>query len=197
MVMIDFETQPIYSIFAETAKRRKVQTAVFYFGTGFSYGQVMDLAERFAAALGELGIGSGQRVMLYIPNSIQWVVAWLGSQRIGAVPVPITPIYTPHDLSYIASDSGAECTVCSDTNFGYVSQVLSKTGLKTVIVSNMVDLLPAWKRAFGFLFNVVPRGEAGWDGRVYPIRRLLSKHSHYAGGLPEPGIGGSKKGGRR
>lgn len=189
--MINLETQPIYSIFAETARRRKNKAAVFYLGTVFSYGQVMDLAERFAAALVGLGIGSGQRVMLYIPNSIQWVVAWLGSQRIGAVPVPITPIYTPHDLSYIASDSGAECIVCSDTNFGYVSQVLSKTSLKTVIVSNMADLLPAWKRAFGFLFNVVPRGKVGWEGRVYPIRRLLSDYSRSAGGLPEPESGGT------
>jgi long-chain acyl-CoA synthetase len=66
-------------------------------------------------------------VILYIPNTIQWVVSWLGIQRADAVPVPITPIYTPHDLSYIANDSEAEAIVCADTNFGYVKRVLPET----------------------------------------------------------------------
>ena len=67
--------------------------------------------------------------MLYIPNSIHWVVSWLGVQKIGAVAVPITPIYTPHDISYIANDSEAEAIICADTNFGYVTSVLPETGL--------------------------------------------------------------------
>ena len=119
--------------------------------------RVKDLAERFAAALNELGVEPGQKVMMYIPNSIQWVVSLLGIQKAGAVCVPITPIYTPHDLSYIANDSGAETIVCADTNFGYVRKVLSETPLKRVVVSRMADLLPWWKRAYGMLFDIPGR----------------------------------------
>ena len=117
---------------------------------------------------------AGQKVMLYIPNSINWVVAWLGIQRIGAVAVPITPIYTPHDIIYIANDSGCETIVCADTNFGYVTSALPQTGLKRVIHSNMVDLLPAWKRAFGYLFDVVPRGKTAANGNTRAFRKLVS-----------------------
>ena len=85
----------IYENFAQTAKQRGDHPAVCFLGTWYSYRKIQALAENLASALTELGISAGQRVMLYIPNSIQWVVSWLGLQKIGAVCVPITPIYTP------------------------------------------------------------------------------------------------------
>jgi long-chain acyl-CoA synthetase len=46
--------------------------------------------------------------MIYIPNCIQWVIAFLAIQKIGAVIVPVSPIYTSHELEYMIDDSGAE-----------------------------------------------------------------------------------------
>jgi long-chain acyl-CoA synthetase len=165
----------IFSIFADTAGRRGEHPAIIYLGNRFTYGRVKDLAERFAASLNELGVEPGQKVMMYIPNSIQWVISWLGIQKLGAVAVPITPIYMPHDLQYIANDSDAQSIICADTNFGYVTSVLSETRLTTVIVTNVADLLPWWKRSFGFLFDVIPRGKFALDGRTSTFRDLLSR----------------------
>jgi long-chain acyl-CoA synthetase len=164
----------IYSTFAAAAEHNPDKTAVYYLGTRFSYRKLKNLSERFAAALGANGIKAGQKVMLYIPNSIHWVVSWLGIQKIGAVAVPITPIYTPHDIRYIANDSEADAIICADTNFGYVTSVLPETGIKTVIVSKMADLLPWWKRFFGFLFDIIPRGKIALDQNTYSFRKLLS-----------------------
>ena len=166
----------IYAIFAEAAERHPDKTAVFYLGTRFTYRKLMNLSERLAAALSANGVNAGQRVMMYIPNSIQWVVSWLGIQKLGAVAVPITPIYTPHDINYIANDSEAEAIICADTNFGYVTSVLPQTGLKTVIVSKMADLLPWWKRFFGFLFDIIPRGKISLDQNTFSFRKLLSRY---------------------
>ncbi|MGD9112827.1 MAG: class I adenylate-forming enzyme family protein [Desulfobacterales bacterium] len=166
----------IYDNFAETAKRRENHTAVFYLGTRYSYSRIRTLADRFASALTDMGVTAEQKVMLYIPNSINWVVSWLGVQKIGAVAVPITPIYTPYDVNYIANDSEAEAIICADTNFGYVTSVLPETGLKKVIVSKMADLLPWWKRFFGFLFDVVPRGKIALDQNTFSFKKLLSSY---------------------
>jgi len=166
----------IYSTFAAAAERHPDKTAVYYLGTRFSYRKLKNLSERFAAALSANGVEPGQRVMLYIPNSIHWVVSWLGVQKIGAVAVPITPIYTPHDVSYIANDSEAEAIICADTNFGYVTSVLPETGLKRVIVSKMADLLPWWKRYFGLLFDIIPRGKIALDQNTFSFRKLLSQY---------------------
>jgi long-chain acyl-CoA synthetase len=166
----------IYSTFAKTARRRESHPAVIYLGTKFSYRSVKAMAEVFAAALLDLGVKHDQQIMMYIPNSIQWVIAWLGIQKIGAVCVPITPIYTPHDLKYIANDSNAESIICADTNFGYVANVLPETPLKRVIVTNVVDLLPWWKRYYGYLFDVIPRGKYMLNENTYSLRSLLSQY---------------------
>jgi long-chain acyl-CoA synthetase len=174
----------IYAAFESTAERRGQHTAVIYLGTKYSYLKVKDLAERFAAALVNLGVSPGQRVVLYIPNTVQWVVTWLGIQRAGAVPVPITPIYTPHDLRYITNDSEAESIVCADTNFGYVKRVLPETKLKHVIVTRMADLLPWWKRSFGYLFDVIPKGKIALEENTYSLRALLDKYRGAVTNLP-------------
>jgi long-chain acyl-CoA synthetase len=174
----------IYATFAASAERHGDKAAVIYLGTGFSYRRVRELAECFAAALSDMGVLAGQRVVLYIPNSIQWVIAWLAIQKIGAVCVPITPIYTPHDLKYIANDSEAETVVCADTNFGYVTAALPETRLRRVIVTNVADLLPGWKRAFGYLFDVIPRGKFALNKRTYSFKKLLSAYKNRARKLP-------------
>jgi long-chain acyl-CoA synthetase len=171
----------IFATFEAAAARQPHHTAVIYLGTRYSYGRLLDLSRRFAAGLLANGFEPGRRVVIYVPNSIHWVVAWLGILRAGGVCVPITPIYTPRDLVYIANDSGAEAIVCADTNFGYVRKVLPDTGLKTVVVSRMVELLPLWKRLFGQLFDVIPRGRIAPGPDIHQFRKLLSGGN----GLPD------------
>jgi long-chain acyl-CoA synthetase len=166
----------IFAAFAETAAKRKSNTAVVYLGTRFSYRRIKDMVDSFAAGLNHAGLTAGQKIIIYIPNSVQWVVAWLGIQKMGGICVPITPIYTPHDLTYIANDSGAEAIVCADTNFGYVTSAMPQTQLKKVIVSKMADLLPWWKRAFGYLFDVIPRGKITLDENTFSFRKMLARY---------------------
>ncbi len=166
----------IFATFAETAVQRKNNTAVVYLGTRFSYHRVKDMAEGFASGLSHAGLTAGQKIIIYIPNSIQWVVAWLGIQKMGGVSVPITPIYTPHDLKYIANDSAAGAIICADTNFGYVTSVLPETQLKKVIVTKMADLLPWWKRGFGYLFDFIPRGKIALGENIFSFRKLLAQY---------------------
>ncbi len=174
--MQDRKTHTIFSTFDAVARKQRGRTAVIYLGTRYSYTRVKILAERFAAALTDMGVGPGGRVLIYLPNSIQWIVVWLGIQRIGAVCVPITPIYTPHDLRYLANDSETETIVCADTNFGYVTKILPETKIKRAIVSNMADLLPWWKRQFGHLFDVIPKGKISLGRDSHSLNRLLSEY---------------------
>ena len=184
--MKDREKHGIFSTFEAAARKKGNGTAIIYLGTRYSYLKLQDLAERFAAALTDMGLRKGQRIIIYLPNSIQWVVVWLGIQRAGGVCVPITPIYTPYDLKYIANDSEAEAIVCADTNFGYVRSVLPETGLKNIIVTRMADLLPWWKRFFGYLFDVIPRGKIAYHKDTYSLRKLLSLYGNGNKEMPRP-----------
>jgi long-chain acyl-CoA synthetase len=164
----------VYDAFARAAAERPHHPAVVYLGTSFDYARVLRMAEAFAAGLHAFGVESGERVLLYLPNSIQWVVAWLGVLRAGAVSVPVTPVYTPSDIAHIASDSGARTVICADTNYGYVVKAMRNSPLERAVVTNLADLLPWGKRLFGFLFDVVPRGDVGGATPRHSLRRLLA-----------------------
>jgi long-chain acyl-CoA synthetase len=135
-----------------------------------------DAVDRLAAALVELQIYKGDKAILFLPNLPQWIIAWLALQKIGVVAVPITPLYAPSDLKYIANDSGAETIFCLDTNFGYVARVLPETKLKRVIVTTMVEVLPLWKRLLGKALNKVPEGSVRFDKNTLKFGELLREH---------------------
>jgi long-chain acyl-CoA synthetase len=155
------------------SERYPDRPAVIFLGEPFSYARLRDLSERFAGGLEALGVRKGDRVMLYLSNSIQWVIAWLGIQKLGAVMVPVSPIYTSFEIEYMLKDSGAETVICQDTNYGYVREILDKTGLKRVIVTNLADLLPLWKRVLGVMFDRIPHGRVTRQAGVYGFKRLL------------------------
>lgn len=101
--------------------------------------------------------------MLYIPNRIQWIIAFLGIIRIGAVVVPVSPIYTSHEISYMLNDSGAKTIICQDTNFCF----------KRIMVTNLADLLHFWKRAIGYLFDKITKREVKKVKKIYSFKELL------------------------
>jgi long-chain acyl-CoA synthetase len=169
------ETELTFTRFDRMSELYPDRPAIMYLGEIFSYRALRELSERFAGALMELGIRKGDRVMIYIPNCIQWVIGFLAIQKIGAVLVPISPIYTSFEIEYMIKDSGVETALCQDTNFCYVKEVLPSTGIKRVIVTNLADLLPRWKRTLGVLFDRIPHGKVERGAQVYGFRTLLKR----------------------
>jgi long-chain acyl-CoA synthetase len=176
----------IYKAFSALASALNTKTAVVFLGSHFSYKALSELTERFASGLCEQGLARGDRIIMYIPNSIQFVVAWLGIQRLGGVAVPITPIYTSFDLEYIANDTGAKSIICSDRNYGYVKRAMGNTDIRRVIVMNLADMLPIWKRLFGLLADKVPGGNVEKAPFVRSFSSLVSGSSVRA---PDPNSG--------
>jgi len=171
--MNDLENEMTFTRFFRMCEKYPDRTAIIFLGEKFSYRKLKNLIDRFATSLTRLGIGEGDKVMLYISNSVQWVISFFAIQKIGAVVIPIPPIYTSFEIEYMINDSGAETVICLDTNFGYVKEIFPKTCLKRAVVTNLVDLLPSWKRAVGLLFDKIPRGKVDRDENIYAFRDLL------------------------
>ena len=67
-----------------------------------------ELRERTAAVAGglaRLGVRQGDRVGLFAANSVEWILAYLGGLRLGAVMVPFNPAYRAAEVEHILSDS--------------------------------------------------------------------------------------------
>lgn len=169
--------ETIYGCFEANAERFHSKTAIVYLGSVLSYSQLRELIELLAISLQDLGVKKNDMAIIYLSNIPQWFIAWLGLMRLGAIPIPISPIYTPMDLKYMVNDSGAETIICMDTNFGYVENILPETSVKRVIVTTMVELLPLWKRLLGKVFNRVPEGMFILKENVFSFKKMLVKHS--------------------
>ena len=165
----------IYTRFEEICEKYPDRPAIIFLGEDFSYARLRDLIHRLATALTQLGVKKGDKVMIYLSNSPQWMISFFAILKIGAIAVPVPPIYTSFEIEYMINDSGTETIICLDTNFCYVKEILPKTCLKRAIVTNLVDLLPFWKVAVGTLFDKIPHGKVEKDSNVYSFKSLL-KH---------------------
>ncbi len=172
-----------YKVFEETANRHKDRPAVRYLGEVWNYAHLLDDVEHFSTGLNALGLHQGDRIILYMPNTPQWIISWLSIQKIGAVAVPIAPIYTPRDLRFIARDSGTRTLICADTNFGYAKEIKEEGTVDTVIVTGMADLLPLYKRIVGKAFDRIPKGRIDKGKDIYRFTDLMKKRTDQ---LPAP-----------
>lgn len=166
----------VINAFERACEKYPEKTAIIYLGEEFSYLRLKDLIDRFATALHDLGVKDNDKVMLYIPNCPQFLISYFGTQQIGAIPVPVSPIYTPYEMKYLINDSEAETVVCQDTNFRYIKEVFPETCLKRAIVTNYVDLLPLYKRVIGALFDKIPDGVIEKGDNIYSFKNLLQKY---------------------
>jgi len=66
----------------ETVLANSERSALVYLGSGITYDRLWDWIESFARGLSALGVNAGDRVVIYLPNSPQWVVAWAALQRL-------------------------------------------------------------------------------------------------------------------
>jgi long-chain acyl-CoA synthetase len=173
--MIERE-KTILTAFEASADRYPERCALIFLGTRFTYRQLKDLIYRFATAASRLGIGAHERVLIYLPNSPQWLIAYMGLQHIGAVPVPVSPIYPPYELAYLVTHSQSKTVICSDTNFGYVKEIMAKTGIDRIIVTRVADLLPFGKRIFGKVFDKLMTGAVSGERNVFHFRELIRRH---------------------
>lgn len=167
----------VLSGFERMVEKYPNKLALIYLGKSFSYSKLMLLINKFTNALYALGVAEHDKVMIYISNCPQFLIAYFAAQKMGAVPVPISPIYTVGEIEYLINNSEAETIVCEDINYGYVREVYSKTCLKRIIVTNLADLLPRWKYWVGRLFDRIPVGVVRRSKEVFFFKRLLRQSS--------------------
>jgi len=145
--------QSLIEIFEASCKKYSANSAFANLGYAMSFAELDTKSRDFAAYLQKsLGLKKGDRVAIMMPNLLQYPVALFGILRAGLVVVNVNPLYTPRELEHQLNDSGAE-TIVIIANFAHVlAEVLPKTPVKNIVVTELADLLPFPK---SLLINVV------------------------------------------
>ena len=175
--MEPYKEEYTFSRFEEIRQKYPGNTALCYLGEKFSYSRLNMLIDKFAAGLVKIGVQPQDRVMLYIPNCPQWIIANFAINKIGAVMVPVSPIYTAFEIGYMIEDADIKTVICLDTNFVYIREVMKKTHLERVIVTNLVEFIPLWKQVLGHLFNKIPTGKIEKSKEIFSFGKLVRENS--------------------
>lgn len=134
----------VFESLAATAARLGHCEAICYYGTRISYGDLLEATERLAGTLrAELGVAPGDRVLLYLQNSPQFVIGYYGILRAGAIVVPLNPMLREAELRLIAGDTGARVVICAQDLIGPVEGLLASGDIDHAVVATYSDYCPA------------------------------------------------------
>ena len=116
-------------------------------GVTLTFKELDTLTREFASYLqNHTQLKSGDRIAIQMPNLLQFPVVFFGAIRAGLVVVNTNPLYTTREMKYQFNDAGVKAIVIVSNFASRLEEILSDTPIKTVIVSNLGDLL-GWPKS--------------------------------------------------
>jgi fatty-acyl-CoA synthase len=140
------QTHLFYNVEVSAARYPDKPFIVFY-DTTISFAEFRQQAERIAGYLQQdCGVRAGDRVLLYMQNSPQWVLSYYGILRASAVVVPVNPMNKIDELRHYVADSGASTAIVAQDLLPQLQPLLGRSladgpGLRHAIVATYSDYL--------------------------------------------------------
>jgi long-chain acyl-CoA synthetase len=131
----------------ESVRRWPHRTAIAYYGARWSYRRFWKESECFAASLASEKVGAGDRVALYLPNCPAYPIAFFGVLRLGAIVVPVSPLYLGQDLSGLLKDVAPKAIVTLETLYPRLASVRGEYAAPVVYVARSREFYPWYRRA--------------------------------------------------
>jgi len=184
----EFPLRSLPEMFDDAVARHGPLELTNFLGVTLTFAEIGDLANRLAAGLQARGLGRGNRIGLFLPNTPYYVVAYFAILKTGATVVNFNPLYSVEELVDQARDSGISAMVTLDLAvlFDKVAELAAKDLIETVVVCPFADLLPRFK---SLLFRLFKRGDIARAGGSAIAGRCVTWGSLIAnGGQFEPAV---------
>jgi acyl-CoA synthetase (AMP-forming)/AMP-acid ligase II len=163
----DFE--PCTPVFLRSIKERYAsRDLIVYEGRRLTYAEAASQSARLARGMLANGISKGSRLGLLMPNSPDFVVAWLAAARIGAIIIPINTFYKPRELAFVLHHADIQVLLTADKllNNDYLARLESCIPQLLQQPHNADSSKPLLLRDFPFLRHIYVWGE---DARPWSI----------------------------
>jgi len=112
-------------------------------GYKMTYAQLNDMSNRFAAALQKIGVKKGDKISIMLPNLPQYVIAYFGALKTGAIVVNTNPTYTARELIHQLQDAEATTIITLNSFLPKVEEARRETGIEHVIVTTVPEFVSA------------------------------------------------------
>ncbi|MDK3161767.1 alpha/beta fold hydrolase [Kamptonema cortianum] len=177
---LGFPNRGLHRLLHSTVRRFGGRTAVAFIGGTLSYRQLDQDANRLANALRSLGVDKGVRVMLLMPNTPQFIIAYFAVLKAGGVVVSTSPVNERSEIQRQIADSGASILITLTLYQQTAREVRDRTDLKAVIFTSVKEYMGTpQKLAFslrreereGHKLTELRRGEYAWRAllKEFPV----------------------------
>jgi long-chain acyl-CoA synthetase len=136
----------LHDLLSNAALEFPDRAALIFFGQKIGYRELDRLSNRFAHALRKLGVKKGDRVAIVLPNIPQFVIAFYGILKAGAVVVLGSPLSNEAEIAYQLKHSGTHVLLTLSSYHAMIERVCITTDIKQVIYSNVREYLPVRQR---------------------------------------------------
>ena len=153
---VKYPKVPLFTFLEESASKYPQNRALSYLENNISYSELDRLVNKAANALTGLGVKKGDRVALYLANTPQFIIMLYGILKIGAIAVPINPLFKSAEVAYELNDSGAKTVIVMSRFYPIIQQIKEETAVKNVIVTNVKDYFPFFTK---ILFTLLKEKE--------------------------------------
>ncbi|CAN4269413.1 MAG: hypothetical protein RLZZ434_561 [Pseudomonadota bacterium] len=111
--------------------------------TQITFAELASRTDQFAQLLRNSGVAAGDRVLIRLPNSLDYPIAFLGTMKRGAISVPTSTLLTAEEVAYLAKDSTATVLVTDKAAWPALQDHLSNLpNLKHVFLSGVGEIQP-------------------------------------------------------
>jgi malonyl-CoA/methylmalonyl-CoA synthetase len=121
-------------------QRHGSRCALEYGGRKWTYAELDAASRRCAAWLQSVGVNSGDRVVLFTPNKLPFLIGQLGAMFAGGVPLPLNPRFTREEMRFFLTDSGARIVIAGSEQPSLVEQLAAELPTPPRIVADAVAL---------------------------------------------------------
>ncbi|MCE4627560.1 MAG: long-chain fatty acid--CoA ligase [Desulfurococcales archaeon] len=167
---IEIPEKPLYTILEDAARDFPDRVALYFYGYKMTYRELLESARRFAGYLESKGIGKGDVVALFLPNSPQFAIAYYGTLMAGATVSPMNVLYGPALIRHQLEDNGARLLVAIDMFRDKVEAGVT-SNVEEILWTGIQDYLPGWK-AFLYKLKAKPP-KISYDDRNKSFTRVL------------------------
>ncbi len=142
---IEVPDYPLHQFLVDSAQKYPDHTAIIFKDKTISYRQLDELTDAVAAGLAANGFKKGDRAVIYMANSPQFVISYFGILKAGGIAIATNPLYTERELEHQLADCGAETVFVMSRYYPQLKRVQKggKTRVKRIIATNIKEYFPA------------------------------------------------------
>lgn len=132
----------LYDNLKVTANRYPDNDAIYYYGKKMNYSELHQEVNALAGYMQhKLGVSKGEKILLFMQNSPQFIIGFYSILRANAVVVPINPMLTADELEFYVKDCEIKTAIVGQELYGKICPLLETTSLTNLIITAYSDYI--------------------------------------------------------